>query len=244
MFERKNFLIKSDLGKVLRLSIMAAIIFGFMALVSMTAQAESNPNPKVLPVNSVPYGKTYGEWSAEWWEWALSIPTPDNPLLDMNGEKCGVEQSGDVWFLAGNFGGASERTCTVPAGKAIFFPIINAEWSVVEGECPLDIDISGTNEEALRACAVAFMDHVTELEVSVDGTTLQNLENYRVQSPLFTFELPEDNILGLSAGPSPSVSDGFWIMLAPLSAGEHTIHFRGEADFPFVTKVTYTLTVE
>ena len=45
-----------------------------------------------------------------------------------------------------------------------------------------------------------------------------------------------------------SVSAGRWIMLAPLSAGEHTIHFTVDADDaffgPFALDVTYNLTVE
>lgn len=257
MLEGKYFSKKSDLGKVLRLSVMTAIILGFMVLVPMAAQAESsNPNPDVLPVNSNSYGMTYGEWSARWWQWALSMPVDKNPLLDT--ADCSKGQSGKVWFLAGTFGGSVERKCTMPAEKAILFPIINAEWSVVEansidGKCFLPDVISGTTEEALRACAKAQIDHVTIKEASVDGVQLQDLDNYRVESPLFEFTLPKNNILGLPAGSSPSVSDGYWILLAPLPVGKHTVHFRGVAVFPnpkpkkppfvFETEVTYSLSV-
>src|SRR3972149_2756089 len=131
MLEGKYFSKKSDSGRALRLSVMTAIILGFMVLVPMAAQAESsNPNPGVLPVNSNSYGMTYGEWSARWWQWALSMPVDKNPLLDT--ADCSKGQSGKVWFLAGTFGGSVERKCTMPAEKAILFPIINAEWSVVE----------------------------------------------------------------------------------------------------------------
>ena len=38
-----------------------------------------------------------------------------------------VGQSGSVWFLAGIFGGGSAtRTCAVPAGKALYFPVLNS----------------------------------------------------------------------------------------------------------------------
>jgi len=240
MFEGKNFSKKSGLGKVLRLSVMAAIILGFIVSIPLVATA-ADTNPVVVPVDSDYEGLSYGNWSAKWWQWALSIPAPDNPLLDTSGEKCGEGQSGNVWFLAGTFGGSAERTCTVPAGKAILFPIINAECSTVEG--------NGKTEEELSACAKDLIDHVRVKEAKVDGMPLIDLNNYRVQSPLFRFRLPPNNILGLSPGSSPSVSDGYWILLEPLSTGPHTIHFRGVAPFPefgftFKTEVTYTLTVE
>jgi hypothetical protein len=51
---------------------------------------------------------------------------------------------------------------------------------------------------------------------------------------------------------SPSVSDGYFLMLAPLSVGSHTIHFKGSAvftqaqdgfDFRFSMDITYHLIV-
>lgn len=182
--------------------------------------------------------------SAEWWEWSLSIPAPANPLNDATGALCGVGQHGEVWFLGGTLDGSEvNRTCSIPAGKAIFLPVINAECSTAEG--------NGTTRKELRGCAKALIDHVTEVEATVDGRTLQQWQISRVLSPLFMFTLPPDNVLGIldpDPNPSPSVSDGFWVLLAPLSVGVHTIEFHGIAPFPefgftFEQKGTYTLTV-
>ncbi len=63
--------------------------------------------------------------SGHWWQWALSIPAAINPITDATGEFAAVGQSGPVWYLAGNFGGTTVRTVTVPADKALFFPILN-----------------------------------------------------------------------------------------------------------------------
>src|SRR5438876_1613577 len=30
-------------------------------------------NPRVLPPGSSSFGKSYGEWSAQWWQWAFSF---------------------------------------------------------------------------------------------------------------------------------------------------------------------------
>ena len=80
-------------------------------------------NPGALPPQSLPYGHTYGEWAALWWQWALGIPESMNPVEDTTGQFAGVGQQGPVWFLGGTFGNSVERGITVPRGKAIFMPV-------------------------------------------------------------------------------------------------------------------------
>jgi hypothetical protein len=71
------------------------------------------------------YGNTYGEWSARWIQWLLSIPMAINPAFDNTGANCGQGQAGPVWFLAGTFGGPVKRACTVPPGKALTGGVFN-----------------------------------------------------------------------------------------------------------------------
>ena len=75
--------------------------------------------------------------------------------------------------------------------------------------------------------------------------TAINVCAFQFQSPLFSFWLPADNIIGLSGGPltSRSVADGFFIMLKPPSVGSHTLHFRGGITGVFVVDVTYHLNI-
>jgi hypothetical protein len=209
---------------------------------AQTATISSN-GLQVIPPDSNPYNLTYGDWSAKWWQWALSIPANINPLLDQTGENCGVNQSDPVWFLAGTQGGPAERRCVVPEGMAIFFPIINGYASYAEN--PLV-----KSESELRALGKSSFDQVRVAEATVDGVKLENLENHRMQSPLFNFTYPENNIAGVPPGPSQAVAEGYWVMLHPLAAGEHTIHFRGGIVDPtvtgainFVTDVIYHLTI-
>jgi hypothetical protein len=234
-------------GKGLRLSLIA-VILGIMMLAPMVSAAE-DVNPGVYPVDSVICGKTYGEWSAEWWKWILAIPTSSNPFMDDgSGEFCAEGQSGDVWFLAGSWVGTTKLNCEVPAGKAIFFPIFNNECSKIEGY--------GETQKELRDSTNSIIDCVTVTEVKVDGKRLKNLDDYRAESKLFVFKLPEDNVLEEfgwivpefeGARSSPAVSDGYWIMLEPLSEGEHKIYVYGKAVFDdgstFETKMTYCITV-
>ena len=65
--------------------------------------------------------------TGEWWQWAMSIPTSVNPLLDTTGERCMIGQRGSIWFLTGvNGGGSATLICSVPEDAALFFLVINS----------------------------------------------------------------------------------------------------------------------
>ncbi|WP_437738255.1 hypothetical protein [Sorangium sp. So ce1335] len=140
----------------------------------------------------------------------------------------------------GEVAGVARRRCTVPRGKALFIPILNAACSTIQGD--------GETEEELRDCANDLMDQVTERFIVIDGKRIRGLDAFRHESPLFVFgPLPEDNLIGADAGEtSDAVADGFHVLLAPLSPGAHTIHFGGRVetdDFTFDLDITYHLTV-
>ncbi len=243
---------KRGVGLALWLAVVAASLMLSTATEGLAAN-KGKSNPKVLPPQSRPFGLSYGEWSAAWWQWAFSLPVDAHPLFDT--ADCSAGQTGQVWFLGGTFSvieiepgvilGEADRTCTVPSSKALFFPLVNVETSTIEG--------NGETEEELRAAAEFFADFIVpdSLFCEVDGKAVKNLSQFRVQSPLFTIgPLPDNNILGAPEGStSPSVSDGVFVMLAPLSVGTHTLHFGGAIDLTeiggpvFIQDITYQITV-
>jgi hypothetical protein len=172
--------------------------------------------------------------SVKWWQWLFSIPPDDNPILNDN--PCNVKQSGPFFYLVGTFGGSAERTCSIPEGKAIFFPVINVVATLDENDPAFD-----TIAEVKKAVK-DYIDQATGLKATVDGTDI-NLDNLRVQSQQFKFRVGEDNILGAPAGTYVAVSDGYWIALKPLSVGEHTIQFSGNVG-DFSVDVTYHIIVQ
>lgn len=222
---------------------VVGVVFGLTVL-AMIPLAQADPKPKVLAVDSSPYGNTYGEWSARWWQWLLSIPADINPNFDTTGANCAVGQVGPVWFLAGTFGDSFTRSCTVPAGKALLFTPLTQ----IDGAGVFDCEPTASglcNLNTLRGLAAAFIDNPTTLEATVDGHPLQNLGDFRVQSPAFSTTFPEGAVFGLPSGTfTPNVSDGYWLMLAPLSVGKHTIHFKALSNSGFGAEVTYNLTVQ
>jgi hypothetical protein len=169
--------------------------------------------------HSRPFGRTYAEWTARWWQWVLSIAKTENPLVDKNGKNCANNQSGPVWFLAGTLEGSAKRSCTIPADKAILFPVINVEASVAEGD--------GSTEEELSACVRIEMDQITDMRAMISGTNLYELKQYRIQSPLFNVTLPADNVLGLPGQTTKMMSEGYWLFLKPLEPGNYDLYSFG-----------------
>jgi hypothetical protein len=198
-------------------------------------------NPRILPHHS----NIYSLYQARWWQWATSLPADHNPLFGTTDGTAG--QSGPVWYLGGVFGtGPAERTLTVPAGKALFFPVLNLAYFLTD---------PGDTEEFSRFLINTIMDHVVSSFVEIDGRPVANLGRYRTHSQLFDVgPLPADNILGVDEGSIiQTVDDGLYLLLLPLTPGEHTIRFGGHvlvpADVPFVggfeniQDTTYHITV-
>jgi len=188
------------------------------------------------------------ELAADWWIWALSKPAAESPLIgenpDYSDQQCDGQPlagtQGKKWFLAGTLDGSEvERTCTMPVGKQLFFPVGNVVFLITEPE---------ETEEEARQAVNGFMDNVLDahdfsMVVTVDGKEIEPRRIVRADSPLFTATVPEDGLL--PAASYPGVADGLWAALPPLSKGEHTIHFEMSApSVGFSQDNTYHLTVE
>lgn len=230
--------------------VTVAMAVGSVALGIPGAWAEerSDAAPRVVPVSAGAFGMSYGDWSAAWWQYVLSTANSSNPVLDASGTHCAVGQSsGPVFFLAGApSADPVSRTCTVPAGKTLIIPIVVAECSTVEAP-----PFFGGNGQALRTCAAALADGIdaSSLWVAIDKRRLKDPAAYRVQSPVFDFVMPSaDNFLGLAGVTTGSaLSDGYWVIVQPLSPGQHKIHFKGSVTSGpaagFAQDVNYQLTV-
>jgi hypothetical protein len=193
-----------------------------------TSVAVSWVPPKTRPSSvphSHPYGKSYAEWVAAFWKWGLEFPLDGHPFLDDPSFDFGARQSGKVWFWAAS-DGPLERTVTIPAGKALFLTLRDAECSTLE-----DPPFSGATEEEQRECAKFWADHIVDVFCTIDGVPVEDFAAYRFSSPQFQFTAPTPWIFGATGGTGTSVGDGYYLMLAPMSAGTHTIHYGGTFHF-------------
>lgn len=242
-----------------RISALAIIMAATFVLFAGAAGRASADVPVVLPLDQPHFGKTYGEWAAAWWQWAFKYPDNINPLFDETGRRAQLGNQGQVFFLGGvfNFTGTATRTIKIPANKTLFFPVLNYEADNFFNNPAFDPpkDVAG-----LRAFAKSIQDSAFDLGVTLDGNSVSNVASYRVQSPVFGIHLPQNNIQQLSGYPIPSwftpkpgvypppgeyapiVDDGYYIMLAPLSPGQHVLNFKGSVP-GFTLNITYNITV-
>lgn len=208
-------------------------------------------------------GDSFRRLSAQWWQWVHSIPPAQNPLLEnstdpvLSPSRCMVGQRGSVWFLAGNFGGTSNRVCTVPENVELFFPVINSNYFNSPGVCgdpatPLSVP-------ELRDAIAPFINAATVVQATLDGWPLHRHAIRRARSVVYATTMPEDNIsdapciaakLGQVPGGvySPSVADGYYAKLDKLSVGRHTLIIDGvspgsKPEFDFKLHVEYVLDV-
>jgi hypothetical protein len=175
----------------------------------------------LLPPKSSVEGRSASQLAADWWQWAMSAPREESPIGDMTGAKCTYGQEGPVWFLAGGFGSSKiRRACSIPAGKTLFFPVINMVYWPRRG------DAAYTCPQA-KAAAALNNDTALDLFAEIDGVAVEGIAQYRFSSEecfdIYARVPPE-------RGPYkayPAATDGYWLMVKPLSAGRHTLKFGG-----------------
>jgi hypothetical protein len=191
-----------------------------LALILMTVGQTAAENPLLFPGDREIFEKPITDWTAEWWQYILSIPVNPNPLLDSTGTNCALVQHGPVWFLAGvTSQSASDhavRNCSIPEGKVLFFPILNL----------VDFNVSNQRAKELRAEIAGCMDAATNLSLELDGRDIPIRGRSRVKSSAFAVVVPENGFFTPGIY-SPAVDDGYYVMLKPLAVGAHTLRFTG-----------------
>lgn len=209
-----------------------------LGLLVATPVPADDDRAQVIEPTSKKAHPSYQELAGDWWNWAVQFPLATNPIVEDGPVDCTRGQKGKIWFLAGTFGGTAERECTIPSGKALFFPIVNTLWWVPE---------DGEDVPKVRELANEIINSTTALEVIIDGVVIKDPFAYRAQSPPGGLALkfgPFLADLGLHPTPNPrdAVADGYWILLAPLRKGAHVIEFSSSQPGLNVD-VTYHLTV-
>jgi hypothetical protein len=226
-------------NKFLILLIMALLII-FTSLPFFTENisadlSKSQIESLLFDNTAIPYNTTIPEWTAKWWKWAYSFSGYyNNPLLDPNGTVLMKFQPSDepVFFLSGAYNSVANRTVTIPAGKAILYPVLNAEISFTDFP-------NAKGEDDLKRALKSDLSAATYV-----GTELNeiSLPYHRIKADLFDLSVAKDNIFDVSDGPTQAVADGYWIFLKPLPIGEYTIHIKGEQPF-YRSEVTYKINI-
>ena len=227
------------------LGAISALLVLAVSVTTLSVSASSSVN--IYPPGSSPYNLTYADHIKNFWKWELAIPASENPVNDPTGEKCAVGQSNtnsSVFYLSFNNGGKSERTCTVPAGKALLIPVMQVAIT--------DKDIPGASVQELDTATKKDQDSVNSLYLKIDDKEYDynDLLKYRTHTDAFDVVWADKAIFGIvDGGPAKAVADGFYILTEPLKNGTYPIHFKSSlicpdpdcADPNFVQDITYNI---
>ena len=250
--------------RIFSLALVCVAFTGFVTPAAVAAtRAPRTPTPGIYPPGSKIFGHTYAQLSASWWRWSFQTPLHGpkgqiaQAIAPFTGKvNCRYAQKGDVWFIAPPLNAATSpvnRTCTVPQGKALFFPVYDA-WADnlnYPGQPPTTY-----TSKQLRQQAAGYLANASSLTASLDGTIVADLSDlsspYRTKAPLWHYTLPADSWLnayfnqtwpaGTTTPPPGAAADGVYVAVKPLSAGTHTLTF-GATGSGLDENVTYTIKV-
>lgn len=156
-----------------------------------------------------------------WWRWYFGYD-PGNDSLDSSDVSCHqqgtpkgpfIDPAVPVDFLAGSGGrGAVRRTCSLEAGRYLFFPILTTMRYTDTPTKDVCHDIQAAEASLNRVAP--FM------AVRVNGVPVPDMALRRVHSEGCTPLSPGHGL----------VLDGYWLALKPLPVGEHVIEFKAHYD--------------
>jgi len=259
-------------NKQVGMIVIVAIVIGFMStiLTIPLAQAQSTP-PGAL--GSQLSSLTDAWWK---WVFSIDTSAQPNPFTIFYQGDCRQLIQGNVMFLVGQGPAGSitnHGTCIVSHQTRILFPLVNAfniDCTTQQARSAHYPDIPGVLclynvqhpargqpfQQLMDNGFIASINQATNLAASIDGFGLQPV---RVQPPPGGFEviLAKNDVFGFSAALPQlndvqgalalhGAADGYWVLLPPLSTGQHLLTFGGclPPDFGGCQTNTYTLVVQ
>ncbi|WP_336599465.1 hypothetical protein [Paraburkholderia bengalensis] len=197
-------------------------------------------NSAIVPRHARFDGKTYRQWVTSFWQWVNAIdngPFLPNPLINCT-RPISAGQSGNVWYWAtpSSYFHALDvpnapQTCdqsanVIPANTSILLATLDTFSSTL---LPPGV-YTPTTAAGEQEIANRFADRIEDLFVTIDNVPVTDVTAYRVATNQFTFSTPLRWVFGMPEfiyGTGTAVADGYYLLLKPLPAGSHTIHYGG-----------------
>lgn len=237
-------------------------VFITVALIFNNLKSVQATNGTDFFAGNEPYGKPLEEWAKNYWQWTSTLPPGEIPKdSQTNLAKCimGSDPDGAMALLKGVYGESYVTKCNLSSKLPILVPLLVGECDPTVPE----LRSKTGHIEDLWACASDADEGFISWEVKLDDNILFKKggnEEVNVDlkdqilvrnSSLFNITMPEINNFEAEAGVYPAVVDGYYLILNPLTKGEHklTYKFTQEqkipgADLSYVNgDATYFLTV-
>jgi hypothetical protein len=185
-----------------------------------------------------PFGVSYDDWISKYWNWDLSLnrdkatPKPDGCLINKSDSM--------VMVMGTTVDGSPHQVCKISPKQGIIIPL----WI---GWCDTSEHPNYSGEQLTKCAREEYNLGNIRSDVKVDGLPVAKLDvrmsmisgklDYKINSPLtnvtefyskgFNLTIPSDTYKPYTVpGTWLAGSQGWWVFLKPLPAGEHTIFYN------------------
>jgi len=215
------------------------ILLSLVATYYITLPVLTGYNVEFYSKGELPFGISYGDWIAKYWNWDLSTP-PDpttNDFLGLKANGCLVHRENSTVMLADTAaGGIWNQKCTISHNAGILIPI----WT---GECDQGTKAFETYSfKQLLDCARGFDLGKVRGQVKVDNIPVATLDalDYKtnimnnvteVYSNQFNATIPiNSHVIVERYGTFPAAAHGWFVFLKPLQPGTHTVYYQNSVE--------------
>jgi hypothetical protein len=215
------------------------ITLSLVATYYITLPVLTGYNVEFYSKGELPFGISYGDWIAKYWNWDLSIPLDPktNDFLGLKENGCLVHRENSTVMLADTAaGGIWNQKCTISHNAGILIPI----WT---GECDQGTKAFETYSfKQLLDCARGFDLGKVRGQVKVDNIPVATLDalDYKtnimnnvteVYSNQFNATIPiNSHVIVERYGTFPAAAHGWFVFLKPLQPGTHTVYYQNSVE--------------
>jgi len=215
------------------------ILLSLVATYYITLPVLTGYNVEFYSKGELPFGISYGDWIAKYWNWDLSIPLDPktNDFLGLKENGCLVHRENSTVMLADTAaGGIWNQKCTISHNAGILIPI----WT---GECDQGTKAFETYSfKQLLDCARGFDLGKVRGQVKVDNIPVATLDalDYKtnimnnvteVYSNQFNATIPiNSHVIVERYGTFPAAAHGWFVFLKPLQPGTHTVYYQNSVE--------------
>jgi len=215
------------------------ILLSLVATYYITLPVLTGYNVEFYSKGELPFGISYGDWIAKYWNWDLSIPLDPktNDFLGLKENGCLVHRENSTVMLADTAaGGIWNQKCTISHNAGILIPI----WT---GECDQGTKAFETYSfKQLLDCARGFDLGKVRGQVKVDNIPVATLDalDYKtnimnnvteVYSNQFNVTIPiNSHVIVERYGTFPAAAHGWFVFLKPLQPGTHTVYYQNSVE--------------
>lgn len=206
-------------------------LFGLLMVVMLATSpvATAAGNPKVAPPSN---GANYSQLGDQWFIWFFdALDNGYNP----SGNDCYLDKqpTDKIFLMSTGVGNSVERTCNIPAGKQLFFPVLtqaNGEVTNFYKQILAADPNTWYNPFIWEFWNKRFMnpDNVV-IWTEVDGVRVKSYwadtKLHRTKDGLDGAFLLQSKTLFPPYTDFVIIQGGYYVLLNPLSPGEHTITF-------------------